>query len=118
MLNQVTLVGRLAREPELKTLESGKKVCEITLAVPRNYKNEKGEYETDFIDCTLWNSVAQNTVDYCQVGDIVGVHGKVHMYKYVKDEHTYSAMKVNTERVTFLSQSRENKEKKAEEQER
>ena len=69
MLNQLVLVGRLVREPELKETENGKKVTNITLAVSKNYKNAEGVYDTDFIDCTLWNSVAENTAEYCKVGD-------------------------------------------------
>lgn len=48
MLNQTVLVGRLVREPELHESENGNKVTSITLAVPRNYKNISGEYDTDF----------------------------------------------------------------------
>ena len=53
MLNQVVMVGRLLEKPEIKELENGKKVGNITLIVPRCYKNEDGEYEKDFIDCML-----------------------------------------------------------------
>ena len=49
MLNQAVLVGRIVKEPELKITESGKKVSNITLAVPRSFKNSNGEYDTDFI---------------------------------------------------------------------
>ena len=49
MLNQTVLVGRLVKEPELHQTENGKKVTNITLAVPRSYKNMNGEYDTDFI---------------------------------------------------------------------
>ena len=49
MVNQIVLVGRIARAPETKTTETGKKVATLTLAVPRNYKNADGIYETDFI---------------------------------------------------------------------
>ena len=57
MLNQVVMVGRLLEKPEIKELENGKKVGNITLIVPRCYKNEDGEYEKDFIDCMLWLSL-------------------------------------------------------------
>ena len=70
MLNQVVLVGRLVKTPELKITENGKKISRITLAVPRNYKNMDGEYDTDFLDCTLWTNVAENTTAYCQTGDM------------------------------------------------
>ena len=54
MLNQTVLVGRLVRDPELYETESGNKVTNITLAVPRSYKNSNGEYDTDYINCVLW----------------------------------------------------------------
>lgn len=72
MLNQVVMVGRLLDIPEVKELENGKKVVNITLVVPRSYKNENGEYEKDFIDCILWNSVAESVSEYCNKGDVVG----------------------------------------------
>ena len=118
MLNQLVLVGRLVREPELKETENGKKVTNITLAVPRNYKNAEGVYDTDFIDCTLWNSVAENTAEYCKVGDMVGIKGRVESYNYEKDNQKFSGMKVQAEKVTFLAASKEYKEKNEEEQER
>lgn len=53
MLNNVVLVGRLVNKIILNENENGKKSAEIILAVPRNFKNENGEYDTDFINCTL-----------------------------------------------------------------
>ena len=69
MLNQVVLVGRIVKTPELRVTETGKKTATVTLAVPRNYKNMNGEYDTDFLDCTLWTNVAENTTEYCQTGE-------------------------------------------------
>ena len=48
MLNQLIVIGRLVKDPELKKTETGKNVANITLAVPRSYKNQEGEYDTDF----------------------------------------------------------------------
>ena len=73
MLNQVVLVGRIVKTPELRVTETGKKTATVTLAVPRNYKNMNGEYDTDFLDCTLWTNIAENTTEYCQTGDMVGI---------------------------------------------
>lgn len=53
MLNQVVIVGRLTSDPEINEVENGRKVTYITVAVPRTYKNVDGNYETDFIRCTL-----------------------------------------------------------------
>lgn len=98
MLNNVVLVGRLTKEVELKELESGKKVADITLAVPRSFKNENGEYDTDFVSCVLLNAVAQNTSEYCHKGDIIGIKGRIQC----NDETEYKN-EIVAEKVTFLS---------------
>lgn len=77
MMNQLMLVGRIANDPELKTLESGKKVTNITLAVPRSFKNADGVYETDFINTTVWENIANSICDYCKKGDLVGMKKKL-----------------------------------------
>ena len=82
MLNQVVVVGRIVRDPELNQTENGKKVSNITLAVPRNYKNADGVYETDFIDATLWTNIAENTCEYCKQGDMVGIKGRLQVRQY------------------------------------
>ena len=81
MLNQVVLVGRLTKELELEEGENEKKFAKITLAVPRSFKNSDGEYETDFINCMLFDSIASNTSEWCHKGDIIGVKGR---YKQLK----------------------------------
>lgn len=73
MLNQTVLVGRIVKDPELRETDNGRKVTNITLAVPRNYKNVNGEYDTDFISCVLWKGIAENTVTYVKRGDLVGI---------------------------------------------
>ena len=103
MLNQLVVVGRLVKDPELRKTETGKKVTNITLAVPRSYKNTNGEYETDFIDCTLWSAVAESTSDYCKKGDLLGVRGRLQTRVYEKDEEKKYATEVVAEKVTFLS---------------
>ena len=69
MLNQIVLVGRLIKDPEVVTMESGKNISHITIAIPRPFKNVEGEYDTDFIDCVLWNTVAESTSEYCRKGE-------------------------------------------------
>ena len=73
MVNQIVLVGRIARTPETRITENGKKMATLTLAVPRNYKNSNGEYDTDFLDCTLWSAVAESTSEYCETGDMLSL---------------------------------------------
>lgn len=102
MLNQVVIVGRLVDNPTTKELEDGKKISEIVVAVPRSWKNEEGIYESDFIPCTLWDGIAQNTTDYCHKGDIIGVKGRI--------ESNNNGIRIVAEKVTFLSSKKEKEE--------
>lgn len=100
MLNQIVVVGRLTKNPEIKELENGKKVAEVTLAVPRSYKNVDGEYDTDFIDVVLYSGIAENTTEYCMKGDLIGIKGNI-------TRLSGEEMKLVAERVTFLSSKKE-----------
>lgn len=102
MLNQIILVGRLVKDPEVKESQN-KKISRITLAVPRAYKNSNGEYETDFLECTLWQGVAENTFTYCKKGDLVGIRGRLQSNRFEKDGVTVYKTEVLAEKVTFLS---------------
>lgn len=104
MLNQTVIVGRLVRNPELRETENGTKVTNITLAVPRSYKNAEGEYETDFVTCVLWKGIAENTAQYVRKGDLLGVKGRLQSRSYTtaNDEKRY-VTEVIAEKVTFLS---------------
>lgn len=104
MLNQTVLVGRLVRDPELHETDSGRKVTNITLAVPRSYKNLNGEYDTDYISCVLWKGVAESTVEYCRRGDLVGVKGRIQSRNIeLEDETKKQIVEVVAEKITFLS---------------
>ena len=106
MLNQVVLVGRLVSTPELQLTETGKKISKITLAVPRSYKNMNGEYDTDFLDCTLWTNVAENTTEYCQTGDMIGVKGRIQSRVIEGQDGTKKKKtEIVAEKVTFLASS-------------
>ena len=117
MNNIVYLIGRLTKDPEKKELESGKKVCNISLAVPRSYKNEQGEYDVDFIDCVLWNGIAERAVEYCKKGDLIAIRGQIKVDNYEKENgEKIKTMSVTAERISFLSTK--NIEKSSQEQER
>ena len=104
MVNQIVLVGRIARAPETKVTENGKKMATLTLAVPRNYKNSNGEYDTDFLDCTLWSAVAESTSEYCETGDMIGIKGRLQTRVVETPEGTKrKKTEIIAEKVTFLS---------------
>lgn len=107
MLNQVVLVGRLVKDPELVEKDSNKKMSRITIAIPRSFKNVNGEYESDFINCVLWDSVAKSTVEYCHKGDIVGVKGRVQSRMIEENDEKKYYFDVVAERVTFLSSKKQ-----------
>lgn len=104
MVNQIVLVGRIVKTPELRMTENGKKMSSIVLAVPRNYKNSEGQYDTDFLDCTLWTGVAESTAEYCKTGDLVGVRGRLQTRIVETPEGTRKKKtEIIAERVNFLS---------------
>ena len=104
MLNQITIVGRLVSDPKINETKNENKVCNITLAVPRSYKNMNGEYETDFIPVKLFKGIAENTVEYCKKGDIVGVKGRIQ----TRQDEDKNIIEIVAEKVTFLSSRKEN----------
>ena len=104
MLNQVVLVGRIVQNPELKKTDSGKTVTNLTIAVSRSYKNSDGEYETDFVPCILWMGIAENTVEYCKKGDLVGIRGHIQTrIAEIGEDEKRQYVEVVVEKVTFLS---------------
>ena len=111
MSNQVVIVGRLVEKPIVEENENGKKICNITLAVPRSYKNAEGLYETDFIKCTLWNNIAENIAEYCNKGGLIGVKGRLETSVYEKENgEKYRITSVVAENVTFLSSGKTKEE--------
>ena len=110
MVNTVMLVGRLVQDIEVKTLESGRIVTNVPLAVSRGYKNQDGIYETDFFDCVLWDGIAQNASDYCHKGDVVGIRGRLQSSIYEKDSVKHKAIEVVVEKLTFLSSKKKEDE--------
>ena len=105
MINQAVLVGRIVKDPEIVSTDKGN-VSNITLAVPRNFKNSNGEYDTDYISCVLWKGVAESTVEYCKKGDLVGIKGHIQTRTYEKDEERKNVTEIIAEKVTFLSSKR------------
>ena len=116
MLNHVVLVGRIVQEPVVKETDSGKKVSNITIAVNRPYKNINGEYDTDFIPCTLWMGIAENTAEYCSKGDIVGVKGRVQSRTVEKDGKKETQVDIICEKITFLSSKPKDAKEEADEE--
>ncbi len=102
-MNNLMLVGRIANDIEVKKLDTGKEVTTICLAVNRSFKNPDGIYETDFINCILWEGLAVNINEYCHKGDMIGVRGRLQTNTYEKDNVKHKVLDVIVEKLTFIS---------------
>lgn len=86
MINSVTLVGRLTKNPELRTTPSGVEVGNFTLAVNRTFTNQQGEREVDFINCIVFRKQAVNVNQYLSKGKLAGIVGRLQTRSYENKE--------------------------------
>ena len=82
MINNLTLVGRLTKDPDLKYTGNGTAVATFTLAVNRNFTNQSGEREADFINCVIWRKSAETLANYAKKGVLIGVTGRIQTRSY------------------------------------
>jgi single-strand DNA-binding protein len=114
MLNQVILIGRLVKDIELKTLPSGKEVTSFTLAVQRNFKNQQGEKETDFINCVAFGNTAKLLSQYCFKGQLICVSGRLQIRSWESDNGRRYATEVIVNNIEVLEwKEKESIEEKA-----
>ena len=101
-MNNVVLVGRLTRDPELRTTPNGIATCQISIAV-NGIPNQNGERTTDFINVQVWRRQAENVSKYCTKGSQVGVVGRIHTRSYeTNDGSRRYVTEVVADNVTFL----------------
>ncbi|AUA19773.1 single-stranded DNA-binding protein [Streptococcus suis] len=82
MINNVVLVGRMTRDAELRYTPSNQAVATFTLAVNRNFKNQNGEREADFINVVIWRQQAENLANWAKKGALIGVTGRIQTRSY------------------------------------
>lgn len=82
MINKTVLVGRLTKDPDLRYTGSGTAVASFTLAVNRNFKNQAGEQEADFINCVAWKKPAETIANHVKKGHLLGVVGRIQTRSY------------------------------------
>ncbi len=87
-MNKVVLVGNLARDPELRTTQSGVSVCSFTIAVNRRFANAQGVREADFISCVAWRQTAEFISRYFTKGSRIGVSGSLQTRTYDAQDGT------------------------------
>lgn len=82
MINNVTLVGRLTRDPDLRYTPQNLAVATFLLAVNRQYKNANGEREADFINCVIWRQQAENLANWAKKGALIAITGRIQTRNY------------------------------------
>lgn len=110
MLNQVVLVGRLTKDLETHILEDGRKVSTIYVAVQRPFKNVDGNYDTDFVKCSVWEGLSTLIEPYCQKGTMIALKGRIQSYKREIQEKSYTFVEVVAERISYLKDTKDAKE--------
>ena len=81
-MNKVVLIGRLTRDPELRYTGNNTPVASFSLAVNRNYSNQQGEREADFINIVVWRKQAENVKNYLTQGSQVAIDGRLQTRTY------------------------------------
>lgn len=102
MLNNVVIVGKIYQIPvKNKTIYNN----ELIVEVERSYLNVDGFYDVDYFECVLWDGISKNLIDYCKVGDIVTIKGRLQSDHIKEDELKIKAMIIVAERVVFLQKN-------------
>lgn len=81
-MNKAILIGRLTRDPELRTTPTGRNVCQFSVAVSRTFTNANGEREADFINIVVWRKQAENVKNYIKQGSQVAIDGRIQTRNY------------------------------------
>ncbi len=114
-MNNVTIVGNLARDAELRETQSGKSVANFTIAAQRSFKNANGEYQADFIPCVAWGSTADFISKYFKKGSKIGVVGNIQTRDYEnKDGNRVYVVEVNVSQAEFVESKNTNQQAKQE----
>ncbi len=109
MLNHITLMGRLTRDPELRRTGNGIAVASCTLAVDRDYKGQNGEKECDFIDIVAWRNTAEFAEKYFEKGQMAIVSGRLTSRRYEdKNGNKRTAYEVVASNIYFAGSKAKN----------
>lgn len=102
-MNKVILIGRLARDPELRTTPTNVSVATFAIAVSRPFIPQGGTPETDFINCVVWRRQAENLAKYCHKGSQIAIEGRIQTRNYTaQDGNKRYVTEVMCDNITFL----------------
>lgn len=115
MLNRITIIGRLTRDPEQKVTGSGTAVTTFTLAVDRDFKQADGTKETDFIPIVTWRGLAETCGKFLHKGNLCAVSGRLQIRSYEdKDGNKRTVAEVVADTAQFLTPKSESRQTPAE----
>ena len=107
MINNVTVVGRLTRAVDLRYTSNRTAYASFTLATDRDFKNQNGEKETDFINCVMWRKPAENLANYTKKGSLIGVEGRIQTRNYENEQgKRVYVTEVLAEKFSFLESAK------------
>lgn len=114
MLNNVIIMGRLTRDPELRRTQGGTAVTSFTMAVDRDFKSQSGEKETDFIDVVAWRNTGEFAAKYLAKGRMAIVEGRLQVRGWQdKDGNTRKTTEVVADRMYFGDSKQDGKKQTA-----
>ena len=109
-MNNVSIMGRLTSDPELRQTQSGVATCRFTVAVDRGFKNKQGERESDFISCIAWKNTAEFISKYWSKGKMIAIDGSLRTGSYQDKNHsdvTHYTTDVNVNQAYFCGDKAE-----------
>ncbi len=106
-MNKAILMGRLTRDPELRTTQSGISVVRFSLAVDRRFKNQSGERESDFVSCVAWRQTAEFIAKYFNKGSKLAIVGSIQTGSYERDGQTVYTTDVVADEAYFVESRRQ-----------
>ena len=108
-MNKNVISGRLTRDPELKTTNTGTSVCNFSVAVDRTYRDKEGNRPTDFFDISVFGATAEFVSKYFKKGSSIAVSGAMESRKFVdKDGNNRIAWSLHADEVNFCGSKSEN----------
>ena len=102
MLNVIAIIGRMVKDPELKTTNSGKSVCSFRIANDSGYKDASGQNQTNWLDVTAWGKTAEFVCKYFPKGSLIAIDGRLQTRQYQdKNGQNRTAVEIVAQNVSF-----------------
>lgn len=102
MLNVVAIIGRMVKDPELKTTNSGKSVCSFRIANDSGYKDANGQSQTNWLDITAWGKTAEFVCKYFPKGSLIAIDGRLQTRQYQdKNGQNRTAVEIVAQNASF-----------------